>query len=403
MSTRSLTVAAVARIKPPRQGQAEHFDQGFPGLALRVSYGGQKAWTFFYRLHGGKLKRLTLGHYPAMDLAQARNAWRSAREVVGKGENPARKKPTHADSFVAVADEWLKRDQAHNRSCDRVKRIIERDVKPVWDGRLIASINRRDVRELIDAIADRGAVTLARRVHAHLHRLFRWSAGRDIIEFNPMADLPKPGAEVKRDRVLSDVELVLLWKAAGKVGWPFGPITQLLILTGARKMEVGALRWSEIDGDLILLKETRTKNAQSHTIPLSKPALAIIEALPRMAESELVFTRTGGTVVSGWSKAKTTLDATIKDLDGRVLPAWRLHDIRRSVATGLQRLGASLQCVEAILGHVSGSRAGIVGVYQRHQFDDEKLAALEMWARHVEGLISGKSAKVVLLKKAARS
>jgi integrase len=398
--TRSLTVASVARIKPPKQGQSDHFDQGFPGLALRVSYGGKKAWTFLYRMHGGKLRRITLGHFPAMGLAEARHAWRDAREAVDKGENPAREKPTHADSFEAVADEWLRRDQAHNRSYDEVRRVIERDVMPQWSGRLIASINRRDALELIDHIADRGAVTLARRTHAHLHRLFRWAVGRGIIETNPFANLPKPGKPVERDRVLSDAELALIWRAAGDTEWPFGPLFQLLILSAARKMEIGALRWSEIDGDTIRLKRQRTKNAEPHTVPLSKPASAIIETLPRMAGGDLVFTTTGRTVVSGWSKAKATLDATIKDLNGRALPEWRIHDIRRTTATGLQRLGVNLQCVEAILGHVSGSRAGIVGVYQRHAFADEKRAALEAWARHVEGLIGGKPAKVLPLKKA---
>src|SRR6266540_247613 len=164
MPARALTVASVERIKPPPEGQADYFDKGFPGLALRVSYGGAKSWVFFYRLHGGKLRRLTLGRFPGMELADARTAWQEARKAVGKGENPARRKPTIADSFAAVADEWLKRDQAKNRSYREVKRAIERDVKPEWEGRLFASITRRDVLDLIDGIADRGALTYARRV-----------------------------------------------------------------------------------------------------------------------------------------------------------------------------------------------------------------------------------------------
>ncbi len=127
MPTRSLTAAAVERIKPPRDGQADHFDKGFPGLALRVSYGGAKAWVYFYRLHG-KLRRLTLGRWPSMELADAREAWRDARRLVDAGENPARARPVAADSFAAAADEWLKRDQAHNRSHAEVRRVIERDV-----------------------------------------------------------------------------------------------------------------------------------------------------------------------------------------------------------------------------------------------------------------------------------
>ena len=398
MPTRALTVAAVERIKPPKQGQIDYFDRGFPGLALRLGYGGTKTWIFFYRLHSGKLRRLTLGRFPAMNLADAREVWRDARKAVGKGENPAHKKPTRADSFEAVADQWLRRDQIHNRSHAEVKRVLDRDVKPVWEGRMIATIGRRDALDLIDAIADRGAVTLARRAHAHLHRLFKWSVGRGIIEINPMADLPKPGKVVARDRVLSDAELVLIWRAAANIEWPFGPLFRLLILTGARKMEIGALRWSEIDGDTIRFERERTKNGEKFTIPLSRQALTIIEALPRMA-SEFVFTTTGQTCVSGFSKAKALLDADVAKLNrGRGLPEWRIHDLRRTVATGLQRLGVGLQVVETILGHVSGSRAGIIGIYQRHKFDDEKRAALETWARHVEALVSRNPAKVVSFK-----
>lgn len=333
-----------------------------------------------------------------MGLAEARDAWRDAREAVGKGENPARKKPTQADSFAAVADEWLQRDQAHNRSFTEVKRVIDRDVKPVWEGRLIANIGRRDALELIDHIADRGAITLARRTHAHLHRLFRWAIGRGIIEANPFADLPRPGKAVKRDRVLGDAELALVWRAAADTEWPFGPIFQLLLLTAARKTEIAALRWSEIDGDTIRLNGQRTKNAEPHAIPLSRQASVIIKTLPRMAGSDLVFTTTGKSCVSGFSKAKAALDAAVKrNNNGHPLPEWRAHDIRRSAATGLQRLGVNLQVIEAILGHVSGSRAGIVGVYQRHGFDREKTSALQAWAHHVEAITSGKPGKVIRL------
>jgi hypothetical protein len=171
--------------------------------------------VYFYRLHG-KLRRLSLGRHPGMSLTEARDAWRAARLAVSKGESPAHIRPTTADTFAAVAEEWLQRDQAHNRSAAEVRRVIERDVNPVWGERLVAAITRRDALELIDGVADRGAVTMARRLHSHLHRLFRWSVGRGIIEVNPMADLPKPGSAVKRDRVLTDSELAAVWKAAEK-------------------------------------------------------------------------------------------------------------------------------------------------------------------------------------------
>jgi integrase len=427
---KTLTAAAVVRIKPPATGQVEHFDKGFPGLALRVSYGGGKSWVFFYRV-GGRLKRLTLGTYPALDLAQAREAWREARQTVAMGRDPAeeRKRQKPAVDFASVAEEWLKRDQEKNRTAAEARRIIHRYVLPHWAGLPITDIGRREILDLVDGIADRGAVIMARRVHSRLHRVFGWCVARGILAANPMTGLPKPGAETTRDRVLSDEEIAAAWIAAEGLGWPFGPLFQLLILTGARRDEIGGLRWAEVQDANLRLAGDRTKNATPHSIPLSVPARAIIEKLPRIAGTDFVFTTNGKTPVSGWSKAKLKLDAALLGLfdpttliGGAKVPStakgallgkgtqkangtnvppplsapWRTHDIRRSVATGLQRLGVTLQAIEAVLGHVSGSRAGVVGIYQRHSFDAEKAAALEAWGAHVMSLIEGKQRAKVL-------
>jgi integrase len=387
MPTKSLTVTACARIRPPRTGQADHFDRGYPGLALRVSYGGAKAWVFFYRLHG-KLRRMSLGRFPGMTLDEARDAWRSARLAVDKGESPAHIRPTTADSFAAVAEEWLQRDQAQNRSAREVRRVLEHDVLPAWGDRLIAAITRRDVNELIDAVVDRGAAVMARRLHSHLHRLFRWSVGRGILETNPMADLPKPGSAAKRDRVLTNAELATVWKAADRTAWPFGPAVRLLILTAARRDEIGSLRWSELHGDEIRIPAERSKSGEPRVIPLSAAAVELIGAMPRRGDH--VFS-TNGSGLGGWSKAKRALDAAAVELNGGPVAGWRLHDIRRTVATGLQRLGVGLQVIESVLGHVGGSRAGIVGVYQRHQFAREKRAALAAWALEVDRIAKGET------------
>ena len=380
------------RLQPPAHGQLDVFDQGFPGLALRVSYGGRKSWTYFYRL-GGKLRRMTMGTYPALSLAAAREAWREARQDVARGRDPSKagKQERPATNFAAVADEWLRRDQAKNRSHANVKRILFKDVVPAWQHRQISEIGRRDVLDLIDAIADRGAVSMARQVHAHLHRLFRWCVGRGIIEANPMTDLPKPGSNVARDRVLSDEELVAIWKGCDQLGWPFGTIFQLLMLTGARREEIGGLQWTEIsdghEAPEIRLEGARTKNGERHTIPISKLVSVTIGMSPHVANSDFVFTTNGKTAVSGWSRAKSRLDAIVR------IEPWVIHDLRRSVATGMQKLGVGLQVVEAVLGHVSGSRAGVVGIYQRHSYDHEKRAALTAWAAHLSALLEGRQAR----------
>jgi integrase len=387
MPTRSLTVASVARIKPPRIGQSDYFDSGYPGLSLRVSYGGAKAWVFFYRLHG-KLRRLSLGRFPSVSIIEAREAWRAARLAVSKGESPAHLRPTTADTFRAVSEEWLRRDQGQNRSVAEVRRVIEHDVNPVWSERLIAAITRRDVIELIDKVSDRGATTMARRLHSHLHRLFRWSVGRGIIEINPMADLPKPGTAVKRDRVLTSAELAVVSKATDRIGWPFGPAVRLLILTAARRDEIGSLSWAEIHGgNEIRIPGERSKTGEPRIIPLSPAAAKLIEGLPRVGNH--LFS-SNGRGISGWSKAKRAIDAAAAEINGGLLALWRLHDLRRTCATGLQRLGVGLQIIESVLGHVSGSRAGVTGVYQRYQFETEKRAALDAWAREVNRIVAGK-------------
>ena len=312
MPRKKLTSVTLEKLPPPSKGQVDYFDSAYPALALRITAKGVRSWTCFGRVHG-RLKRATLGRYPGMTLAEARREASATAESMRQGVNPAAAKRAAAragdrDSFEAVAAQWLQRDQAQNRSHGEVKRVIERDVLPEWEGRRITTIARRDVIDLIDGIADRGALTYARRVLAHLHRLFAWAVGRDIIENNPAANVPRPGEITRRTRVLTDLELALVWRAASSLGWPFGPLFLLLILTGARREEIGALQWPEIDVDTIRLEGDRTKNGNPHAIPLVPQAMEIIDGLPRIAGSPFVFTTTGKTAVSGWSKAKATLD-----------------------------------------------------------------------------------------------
>jgi integrase len=191
----------------------------------------------------------------------------------------------------------------------------------------------------------------------------------------------KRGDAKSRDRVLSDKELAAVWQAAPKIGL-LGQAVRLLILTGARREEITQLRWSEIHGDKIHLEGNRTKNGEAQIIPLTPVARAILESLPRIADSDFVFTNNGMKPIVAWARPKADLD----DLSGTA--GWRIHDLRSTLATGMQKLGVGLQVVEAVLGHVSGSRAGIVGIYQRHDFAVEKREALEAWANHVSGLVA---------------
>jgi integrase len=378
---KSITDAAAKRFKVDH-GQVDHFDTSFPGLHLRVSHTGRKTWGYYYRM-GKKLHRMSFDLFPALSVEGAHDAWRKSRDAVRAGRDPVHRGA--ATDFSGVFEEWLARDQAENRTRHVVERRIRKYVLPKWQHRPIAEIGRRDCLDVIDAIADRGTVILARRVHGHLHRLFAWSVGRGIIDANPLANADRPGSETERERVLTDEELAAIWKAADASGYPYAGLFKLLILTGARRDEIGRLRWSEIADGNIELNGLRTKNGQPHIIPLSTPALAVIEQTPHIADSDFVFTSNGRVPVNGWAIIKSRLDATAKVKD------WRIHDLRRTTATGLQKLKVPLQVTEAVLGHTAGSRAGVIGIYQRHDYADEKRAALEAWGSHVTALVEQSS------------
>jgi integrase len=326
----------------------------------------------------GRLRRKGLGRYPEMTLVQARDAWRALRQNVTKGIDPAGN--GNADTFAVVVAEWIRRDQATRNKLTTVRgvvRTVEMYLTPLWGERRVDTIAKRDVIELLEKIVDGGAPIKARRTFALLHRFFRWCLAREIIKIHPMAGLEAPGSETARERVLIDEEIVSIWRACSE--GPYGQATRLLLLTGARKAEISRLRWSEINEASIRLDGERTKSGMPHTIALSSAALALLAD----NGGDYVFSVDGGkNPISGWSLGKAGIDARAK------IAPWRVHDLRRTVATGLQRLGINLQVIEAVLGHIGGSRSGIVGVYQRHSFDAEKRAALEAWGEHVMGLVS---------------
>jgi integrase len=380
MPKRHLTDASVQRIKPPKNGSVEIFDLGYPGLALRVGYGGAKTFEVFYR-HGGRLRRKTLGRWPSTSLADARMEWRKTREAIAKGEDPAGGVKAPAMAFEAVVEEWLKRDQSKNKASSQyqVHRALESDLLPAWRGKRVDAITKRDIHDLLDSIADRGAPIMARRVQAYVRRFFRWCIERDILNVDPTAGMPRVGNGKSRERALTDDELLKVWRAAEG---PYGSVVRMLGLTGARREEIAQLRWSEIADNTIKLEGNRTKTGAPHIIPLSSAARALLASVPRIAGCDFVFTAGGAKPITGWSSPKILLDAAAG------VTGWRIHDLRRTVATGMQRLGVNLQTVEAVLGHTSGSRGGIVGIYQRHDYLAEKRAALEAWGGHVTALVA---------------
>jgi integrase len=385
----TITDAAAKRFKAPKRNTVDHFDGSYPGLHLRIAASGLRTWGYYYRLKNGKvvLRRLKLGIYPAMSVEQAHDTWRKAYDLVQLGRDPsvvlkADEKPSN--SFESVFEEWLASDMRGKgkKSSDRVEQRFRAYILPAWKGRLIGDIDRRAAMAAVDGIHAGGKkVVLARRVFSHLHRMFNWCVGRGIVGINPLQHAEKPGAETSRERVLTDKELVKVWLAAAKLSPAYRDAFRLLILTGARKQEISELAAEEIDGNDIRLEGERTKSGKPHIIPLSTVAKSVLDETERASNYFIFSTKNGP--IANWTRAKKKLD----EVSG--VTGWRIHDLRRTVATGLQKKNVPLPVTEAVLGHVSGSRGGIVGVYQVHDYYPEKRAALEAWGAHVMALVDG--------------
>ncbi len=398
---KALTTRAVDALKPDPSKRIEVPDPALSGLYLVVQTSGAKSWALRYRF-GGKPAKLTLGRWPIMGVADARAAATEALEQVHHGQNPAAaKKAAKAtatadadrDKVSSVIDLFMKRHASRNRRSDDVMAMFRREIMNKWGDREIQAISKRDVIEVLDAIVDRGSPVTANRLRAHLNTLFNWAKGRDIIEANPLDGIKPPAQEKPRNRVLTDDEIKLFWTASDGLGYPFGPIYRLLLLTGQRLREVAEMEWREIDGDTWTLPQSRSKNDYEHVVPMSPEAQAILADLPRLGR--YVFTTTGKTPVSGFTRAKERVDKLMADVvEPETFPPFTIHDLRRTAATGMAGLRFPPHVVEAVLNHRSGTRRGVAGVYNRYSYAEEKRAALDAWASYVAQLVEGESVNV---------
>jgi integrase len=381
---RALTVKSVEAAAPGKDRQ-EIPDGYLRGLYLIVQPSGTKSWAVRYR-HDGRPRKHTLGPYPLFDLKAAREAGSKALRVAAEGHDPAHAKRQAADSVESAVDQFLERHVKRNyrpKPMREAERMLRLHVLGNWRGRKASEISRAEIRRMLERIVEGGAPIAANRVHGIVRKLFSWCVEQDSIAASPCAELrPPAGKEGSRDRVLNDDELRRVWQAAERLGPPSGAMVQLLILTGQRRNEVAQMQWGELDleGRLWTLPRERVKNDRRHEVPLSPQAIKIIQELPRIGE-RFAFTLNGAAPINGFHKDKGRLD-DLSDVSD-----WVLHDLRRTVASGMARLGIGLAVIEKVLNHVGGSFAGIVGVYQRHEFAEEKRAALQTWADHVERLV----------------
>jgi integrase len=375
------------------------FDDEISGFGLRVREGGSRKWVLHYRI-GGFQRRYTVGAAGVLTLDEARKKARKVLVAVDDGKDPAAQKATQrADSslmFSSVIKDYLDVRLMGNkpmkpRSHAESKRHLEKDWKPLHR-LVVSSIVRATVATRLREIAKASGPVAADRARSTLSAMFAWAIGEGLCEVNPVSGTNKSSEDVPRERVLSAAEMVAVWNAAPDND--YGRIVKLLLLTGQRRDEIGSLRWSEIDMEekLIKLPTERTKNKRSHEVPLSDSAIAVLEAVGRRDDRDLVF-GIGEGGYSGWSRSKEVLDEAAE-----LEEAWTLHDLRRTVRTGLGQLGVLPHVSEAILNHLPPK---LVRTYDRNKYEAEKRGALNRWSAHVRLLVEGGERKVVAFSAAA--
>ena len=312
---RPLTDISIRKAPIPGQGQVEIWDAQIPGFGLRISAKGRKSFVLLYR-HQGRPRRLTLGAYPGVTLAAARARAHAALGEVADGGDPGREKIEErrrpdVEGFEALIDEFIEKyAKPRNRGWRETERILRRDFLARWGNRAVSSIQKSEVTEIIDRIVKRGSPGSAERSFAILRRFFNWCVERGVLKISPCYGLRAPTAPAERDRVLNNSELRAVWVAASQIGYPYGPVVQLLTITAQRKSEVTGLRWSELDGDDALwsLERERTKSKRQHVVPLSKVATRIVATIACINDKRLFPSVAGSDVISGFSKWKARLD-----------------------------------------------------------------------------------------------
>jgi integrase len=425
------TQAAVERLKPHSNTKRRVIrDAASQALFLVIQPSGHKSWMMRFRYGDGAAK-IFLGPLDVSDrrhdgeleigqplsLPQARqlasrvNADRAAGVDVVAAHRGRRHRQSiklaeaATNSFAAAVKDFVEqhakpktrgwKETATNLGLDAELNVKPGGVAHRWNDRDVRSIAAADLFVVIEearrfsipgtkAKTSTASEVRARKLHCSLSVLFGWLHRRRRIEVNPMTSLHLPALPPSRDRVLSDAEIAAFWAAAAAANEPFTAVLRLLLLTGCRLNEIARLEWSEVSEDCaaIALPGARTKNHRPFAIPLPQMARDLIAAQPH--NGRYVFSTSGGIApVSGWSRAKRRVDAAA------AIPAWVIHDLRRTCSTGMAEIGVPPHVVEAVLNHISGAKAGVAGTYNRAAYAAEKKEALERWADHLETIVSG--------------
>jgi integrase len=373
------------------------FDDEIAGWGLRVRDGGKRTWVFQYAI-GGRTRRLTFGTYPAMSAPAAREQAGQLHARTKLGGDPAQDKADAkagaGETFGACLSAYLGHRRAQGKLRETTLSEIERHLNVnlrALHGTRIDKLDRRAIAAELSRFAAEHGPVQANRTRASVIKFLSWCAGEGYIDSNP-AQFTNKNPEHARDRLLTMDELARIWRALPS--GDFGDILRLLILLGQRRDEIACLEWSEVDLErgVIALPASKMKNRRAHDVFLGPAATAILRARDR-GERALVF-GTGHGGFSGWSQSKARLDTKLE------LEPWVLHDLRRAAATHMNEIGVTPHIVEAVLGHVSGAKAGVAGVYNLAAYEPDKRAAMLRWDEHLMAVIEGRKSAIAALQRA---
>jgi integrase len=382
------------------------WDTELTGFGALATAKGSASYFVEFRIGGRTApnRRVSLGKHGALTPSEARSLAKAKLGEVAKGVDVAQVKRDErlrlaSGTFRDVCQRYIEREAKQTRHWQEMRRILERDAMRAFGPQSISTITRQQIRARLDVIVTEPGrrPSAERKLYVALMPVFKWAVERGAIDLNPMSDLTRPKPAPRRKRVLDHAEIRAMWAAADALDWPFGPFYKLLLLTGARREEVAGMRWPELDIQRRIwrlppaeeFQPRRTKNGQEHLIDLSPQVVAIVEGLPRMDDG-FVFSTTGRTPISGFGKAKARLDAAMEKHLDKPLRQFRVHDIRRTVASLMgDDLDVDQGVIERCLGHLTGTQSGLMGTYQRQQYREKRKQAMSLWGALIERLVSG--------------
>ncbi len=358
------------------------WDTQIPSFGCRIYPSGRKSFIVWYKYKGRK-RIHTLGQYGKITLDTARTlAIKHLAKIADDFDPTEQKRKAKGAYTVSQAfDQYLERyAKKQNKNWKEKERIFINDVIPVIGNLPVHEVTKANIIKIIDRFIKRGSPIAANRSLAYIKNFFKWCLSRDIIQISPADGIVKPSADVSRDRVLSMDEIKIIWKACEDIGYPYGVFVQFALITAQRRNEVITMKWKDIDfkNKVWHIPRENTKTNRGHDIPLSELALQILDNAKQ--SGKFVFTTTGKTPYSGFSKGKKSLDRRInKNINGDI-DHWRIHDLRRTTASHLARLGTTPHVVEKILNHSSGVISGVAAIYNRYEYNEEKKEALNKWS-----------------------